>query len=119
VRGEISAFLLTGRGAGSDPAGLAVAAVRSADGSGYVLDGVTLWTANGVVAGLLVVMAGVPGGGGRRGGIAAFVVEAAGAGITVERRDAFMGLRGLGNGVARFDGSGFGPLAASAGRGGV
>src|SRR5438270_906281 len=60
------------------------------------------WTAHGGVAGRLVVMARVPPGDGRRGGITAFVVEAAAAGITVERRNAFMGLRGLENGVTRF-----------------
>ena len=37
-----------------------------------------------------------------KGGITAFVVEAASEGITVEHRNAFMGLRGLENGVTRF-----------------
>jgi hypothetical protein len=48
------------------------------------------------------VMARVPGGDGHRGGITAFVVEASAEGVTVERRNAFMGLRGLENGVTRF-----------------
>ena len=39
---------------------------------------------------------------GHRGGITAFVVEAGAAGITVEHRNAFLGLRGLENGVTRF-----------------
>jgi hypothetical protein len=47
-------------------------------------------------------MARVPGGDGHRGGITAFVVEASAEGVTVERRNAFMGLRGLENGVTRF-----------------
>ncbi len=102
ARGEISAFLLTEPDVGSDPARLNTTAIPSADGSGYVLNGVKLWTTNGVVADLLVVMARVPPGDGHRGGITAFVVEAAAAGITVERRNAFMGLRGLENGVTRF-----------------
>ena len=102
ARGEISAFLLTEPDVGSDPARLTTTATPSADGSEYVLDGVKLWTTNGVVADLLVVMARVPEGDGHRGGITAFVVEAAAAGITVERRNAFMGLRGLENGVTRF-----------------
>ena len=55
-----------------------------------------------MIADLLVVMARVPKGEGHRGGITAFVVEADAAGITVERRNAFMGLRGLENGVTRF-----------------
>jgi alkylation response protein AidB-like acyl-CoA dehydrogenase len=102
ARGEISAFLLTEPDVGSDPARLATTATPSADGSEYVLDGVKLWTTNGVVADLLVVMARVPKGDGRRGGITAFVVEGASDGITVEHRNAFMGLRGLENGVTRF-----------------
>ena len=102
ARGEISAFLLTEPDVGSDPARLNTTATPSADGSEYVLNGVKLWTTNGVVADLLVVMARVRPGDGHRGGITAFVVEADAAGITVERRNAFMGLRGLENGVTRF-----------------
>jgi len=102
ARGEISAFLLTEPDVGSDPARLGATAVPSADGSEYTLNGVKLWTTNGVVADLLVVMANVPKGEGRRGGITAFVVEAAAEGVTVEHRNAFLGLRGLENGVTRF-----------------
>jgi len=102
ARGEISAFLLTEPDVGSDPARLSTTATPSEDGSEYVLDGVKLWTTNGVVADLLVVMARVPKSEGHRGGITAFVVEGAAPGITVERRNAFMGLRGLENGLTRF-----------------
>jgi alkylation response protein AidB-like acyl-CoA dehydrogenase len=102
ARGEISAFLLTEPDVGSDPARLTTTATLSADGSEYVLNGVKLWTTNGVVADLLVVMARVPKSEGHRGGITAFVVEGGAPGITVERRNAFMGLRGLENGVTRF-----------------
>ncbi|MGP2441871.1 acyl-CoA dehydrogenase family protein [Streptomyces sp. JW3] len=100
ARTDISAFLLTEPDVGSDPARLATTAVP--DGEGYVLDGVKLWTTNGVVADLLVVMARVPKSEGHRGGITAFVVETATEGVTVESRNAFMGLRGLENGVTRF-----------------
>ncbi len=100
--GEISAFLLTEPDVGSDPARLNTTAIPSQDGSEYVLNGVKLWTTNGVVADLLVVMARVPQSEGHRGGITAFVVEGNAPGITVERRNAFMGLRGLENGVTRF-----------------
>ncbi|WP_326610185.1 acyl-CoA dehydrogenase family protein [Streptomyces scopuliridis] len=100
ARTDISAFLLTEPDVGSDPARLATTAVP--DGDSYVLDGVKLWTTNGVVADLLVVMARVPKTEGRKGGITAFVVEAGSPGITVENRNAFMGLRGLENGVTRF-----------------
>ncbi|MFJ9023047.1 acyl-CoA dehydrogenase family protein [Streptomyces sp. NPDC102259] len=100
ARTDISAFLLTEPDVGSDPARLATSAVP--DGDDYVLDGVKLWTTNGVVADLLVVMARVPKSEGHRGGITAFVVEADSPGITVENRNAFMGLRGIENGVTRF-----------------
>ncbi|WP_026343938.1 acyl-CoA dehydrogenase family protein [Nocardia sp. BMG111209] len=101
AKGAISAFLLTEPDVGSDPARMACTATPTADGEAYELDGVKLWTTNGVVAELLVVMARVPAGEGRRGGISAFVVEADAPGITVERRNAFMGLRGIENGVTR------------------
>ncbi|MEU2083221.1 acyl-CoA dehydrogenase family protein [Streptomyces albus] len=107
ARSDISAFLLTEPDVGSDPARLATTAVP--DGDTYVLDGVKLWTTNGVVADLLVVMARVPrpepgdprAAQGHKGGITAFVVEGDSEGITVENRNAFMGLRGIENGVTR------------------
>src|SRR5258708_28054356 len=95
ARGEISAFLLTEPDVGSDPARLSTTATPSEDGSQYVLNGVKLWTTNGVVSDLLVVMARVPksGGGrgargrgeqsdGHRGGVSAFVGEGRAPGIT-------------------------------------
>ncbi|MEU0871514.1 acyl-CoA dehydrogenase family protein [Nocardia brasiliensis] len=99
--GAVSAFLLTEPDVGSDPARMASSAVPTDDGEAYLLNGVKLWTTNGVVAELLVVMARVPKSEGHRGGISAFVVEADSPGITVERRNAFMGLRGIENGVTR------------------
>jgi Acyl-CoA dehydrogenase, C-terminal domain/Domain of unknown function (DUF1974) len=47
-------------------------------------------------------MARVPKSDGHKGGITAFVVESDSAGVTVERRNAFLGLRGLENSVTRF-----------------
>ncbi|QIS16793.1 acyl-CoA dehydrogenase family protein [Nocardia arthritidis] len=99
--GAISAFLLTEPDVGSDPARMASTATPTEDGEAYLLNGVKLWTTNGVVAELLVVMARVPKSEGHRGGISAFVVEADTPGITVERRNSFMGLRGIENGVTR------------------
>jgi hypothetical protein len=101
--GAISAFLLTEPDVGSDPARLGSTATPTQDGSAYLLDGLKLWTTNGVVAELVVVMARVPAHDGGRGGISAFVVDSDSPGITVERRNAFMGLRGIENGVTRFD----------------
>jgi alkylation response protein AidB-like acyl-CoA dehydrogenase len=102
ARGAISAFLLTEPDVGSDPARLQMSAVPIEGGAAYQLDGVKLWTTNGVVAELLVVMARVPKSPERRGGVTAFIVEADSPGITVENRNSFMGLRGLENGVTRF-----------------
>jgi alkylation response protein AidB-like acyl-CoA dehydrogenase len=99
--GAISAFLLTEPDVGSDPARMGSTATPVDDGAAYELEGVKLWTTNGVVADLLVVMARVPKSEGHRGGISAFVVEADSPGITVERRNKFMGLRGIENGVTR------------------
>jgi len=93
--GAITAFLLTEPDVGSDPARLASTATPVEGGAAYELEGVKLWTTNGVVAELLVVMAAVPKSDGHRGGISAFVVEANSPGITVERRNKFMGLRGI------------------------
>src|SRR3982751_1428700 len=93
--GEVSAFLLTEPDVGSDPARLATVAEPVA--GGYRLNGVKLWATNGTVATLLVVMARVP-----DQGITAFVVEGDAPGITVERRNEFLGLRGLENSVTRF-----------------
>src|SRR6202020_1100114 len=60
ARDHISAFLLTEPDVGSDPARLATTATPTDGGAAYELDGVKLWTTNGVVAELLVVMARVP-----------------------------------------------------------
>jgi alkylation response protein AidB-like acyl-CoA dehydrogenase len=93
--GEVSAFLLTEPDVGSDPARLGTVA-EPVEG-GYRLNGVKLWATNGTLATLLVVMARVP-----DHGITAFVVEGDAPGITVERRNQFLGLRGLENSVTRF-----------------
>src|SRR6516162_3422650 len=87
ARGEISAFLLTEPDVGSDPARLNTTATPSEDGSQYVLNGVKLWTTNGVIADLLVVMARVPKRGGGRG-----------AGAGAERGGGTSGARGRGGG---------------------
>ncbi|WP_427172848.1 acyl-CoA dehydrogenase family protein [Arthrobacter sp. 92] len=105
--GAITAFLLTEPDVGSDPARMGSTAVPTDDGESYVLDGVKLWTTNGVIAEIVVVMALVPRHTGtdgtvHKGGITAFVVEMDSPGITVENRNQFMGLRGIENGVTRF-----------------
>ena len=77
ARDEVSAFLLTEPDVGSDPARMTTSATPVDDGSAYLINGTKLWATNGNVASLLVVMAVVPPSEGKRGGITAFVVEAA------------------------------------------
>jgi len=98
ARGEISAFALTELEVGSDPARLATTAVLSPDGGSYLLNGTKLWTTNGTIAKLLVVMAVDP----KTRKISAFVVETDWPGVRVEHRCHFMGLRALANAVISF-----------------
>ncbi|ROP37269.1 acyl-CoA dehydrogenase family protein [Saccharothrix texasensis] len=96
---EISAFALTEPDIGNDPYRIHTTAVPHSDT--YVLNGVKSWATNGVLADLLVVLAQVPGMEDHAGGMTAFVVEADSPGVTVEHRNAFLGLRGVENGVIR------------------
>ena len=96
AKGAISAFALTETAVGSDPAGITTHAEVAADGSHWVLNGEKLWCTNGPIAELIVVMART----GKK--ITAFVVEADWPGVEVVHRLAFMGLRGMENGVLRF-----------------
>src|SRR5918992_947010 len=96
ARDHVSAFLLTEPDVGSDPARLGATA-EPADG-GYRLNGTKLWATNGAIADIVVVMAKVP-----ERGITAFVLPYDSEGVTVEHRNAFMGLRGIENSVTRFD----------------
>jgi alkylation response protein AidB-like acyl-CoA dehydrogenase len=101
AQGEVSAFLLTEPEVGSYPANLRTSAVPTPEGD-YLLNGVKLWATNGTLATLFVVMALVPKSQGHKGGITAFVVDGNAHGVTIERRNQFMGLRGLENSVTRF-----------------
>jgi alkylation response protein AidB-like acyl-CoA dehydrogenase len=103
AKDHISAFLLTEPDVGSDPARLATIATPTEDGTGYVLNGLKLWATNGAIADIVVVMAKVPRHNGGRGGITAFVLPYDSDGITVEHRNAFMGLRGIENSVTRLE----------------
>ncbi|MGE5347098.1 MAG: acyl-CoA dehydrogenase family protein [Acidithiobacillales bacterium] len=97
AKGAISAFALTERHAGSDPAHLATSATRTPEGD-FLLNGEKLWITNGTVADFFVVMA-------RHTDtkkITAFIVEKEMPGVTVVRRCHFMGLRAIENGVLRF-----------------
>jgi hypothetical protein len=96
ARGAISAFALTEPHVGSDPASLATTA--EVDGDSFVLNGEKLWCTNGTLAELLVVMARNP----KSKKISAFIVETKWAGVTIEHRCRFMGLKALANGVVSF-----------------
>ncbi len=99
ARGEISAFALTEPGVGSDPARMQTTAVKTEDGSAYVLNGQKLWTTNGTLAKLLVVMAMDP----ATKKISTFVVETDWPGVKVLHRCRFMGLRAISNAVMQFE----------------
>src|SRR3954454_17176758 len=99
ARDHISAFLLTEPDVGSDPARVGTTATPTADGTGYRLSGRKLWATNGSIADIVVVMAKVPKSDSHRGGISAFVLPYDADGVSVEHRNAFMGLRGIENSV--------------------
>lgn len=99
AKGEISAFALTELGVGSDPARVTTTAEKTEDGSAYILNGTKLWTTNGTLAKLLVVMACDP----KTHKISAFIVETEWKGVVVQHRCRFMGLKALSNAVIHFD----------------
>ncbi|MEM6794712.1 MAG: acyl-CoA dehydrogenase family protein [Acidobacteriota bacterium] len=99
AKGEISAFALTEAEVGSDPARMLTSYELSEDGEHYILDGRKLWCTNGLLAGMLVVMAREKS---SKKTISAFVVETDWEGVKVENRCHFMGLRALANAVISF-----------------
>jgi len=104
AQGAVSAFALTEPDVGSDPARIGATAEPTEDGEAYILNGEKLWCTNGPIADIFVVMASTPPtrAGGRRG-ITAFIVERDMPGVETVHRCSFMGLRGIENGVIRFD----------------
>ena len=104
--GALTAFALTENGVGSDPARMTTKAELSEDGRYYTLSGEKLWTTNGPIAQLLVVMAQTKPRvirGREKRQITAFIVEADSPGVEVVHRCDFMGLRAIHNGVIRFN----------------
>jgi alkylation response protein AidB-like acyl-CoA dehydrogenase len=99
---HVSAFALTEPGVGSDPARVSTTATPTEDGAGYLLNGRKLWTTNGTVADVLVVLAKVPRSEGHKGGITAFIVPSSTDGVVVEARCEFMGLHGIENSQTRY-----------------
>ena len=110
AKDHISAFLLTEPEAGSDPARMGAVATPVYDDivatpveGGYSLSGRKLWATNGTIADITVVMAKVPESEDHHGGISAFVMPYDSEGVTVEHRNAFMGLHGIENSVTHLD----------------
>jgi alkylation response protein AidB-like acyl-CoA dehydrogenase len=103
ARGEVSAFLLTEPNVGSDAARIEATAEPAPDGGGYILNGTKLWITNGTIATVMIVMARVPKSEGHPGGITAFVLERDTPGVTIARRNQFMGIRGIENALITFD----------------
>lgn len=105
--GEISAFALTEKEVGSDPAQMTTTATPTEDGKHFIINGEKLWTTNGPIAKLLVVMAVTPPiklpNGKEKKQITAFVVETSSPGFSVLHRCDFMGLKGIYNGLLKFE----------------
>ena len=105
-QGAVSAFALTEPGVGSDPAQMSTTASLSADGSHYLINGEKLWCTNGPIADVLVVMAQTAPKmvrGKERKQITAFIVDGSSDGIEVVHRCDFMGIRGIQNGLLKFN----------------
>lgn len=106
AKGEVSAFALTEPGVGSDPARMMTTATPSADGKHWILNGEKLWCTNGPDSDILIVMARTPSitvDGKERKQVTAFIVETKTPGFTVSHRCRFMGLRGISNGLLKFE----------------
>ena len=99
AEGAVSAFALTEPQVGSDPAGLETSAERVEDGDAFLLNGEKLWTTNGTIADVIVVMARHS----DTGRISAFIVETDWEGVEISHKLEFMGLKALENGIVRFD----------------
>ncbi|MGK7313128.1 MAG: acyl-CoA dehydrogenase family protein [Candidatus Longimicrobiales bacterium M2_2A_002] len=102
--GQISAFALTEPDVGSDPARVEATAEPTDDGETYILNGEKLWCTNAPIADVTVVMATTPAEEGqKRRRITAFIVENDWEGVSLEHRCEFMGLRGIENGLIKFE----------------
>ncbi|MBW2450977.1 MAG: acyl-CoA dehydrogenase family protein [Deltaproteobacteria bacterium] len=103
AKGEISAFALTEPDVGSDPSKMTTIATSDDGGDTFLISGKKLWISNGPMADLMIVMARTNSPTEDRPEITAFIVEGNAAGLTVEHRCDFMGLKGIKNGLLNFD----------------
>jgi len=105
AKGVISAFALTETEAGSDPRKMETTATPTQDGKHFLINGEKLWCTNGLIAGVIVVMAVTPPKivkGKERKQITAFIVETDTPGFEKTHRCDFMGLHGIQNGLLKF-----------------
>lgn len=105
AKGVISAFALTETEAGSDPRNMKTTATPTEDGKYFLINGEKLWCTNGLIAGVIVVMAVTPPkivDGKEKKQITAFIVETDTPGIEMAHRCQFMGLHGIQNGLMKF-----------------
>lgn len=106
ANGSISGFALTEPGVGSDPAKMGTTAVPTEDGKHYIINGEKLWCTNGPDAHILIVMARTPSivvKGKERTQITAFIVDTKSPGFSIKHRCKFMGLKGISNGLLKFE----------------
>lgn len=95
--GEYAAFCLTEPTAGSDAASIRSRAVKSADGSHYILNGSKIWISNGGIANIFTVFAQTPvqdpKTGKTKDKITAFIVERGFGGVTNGPPERKMGIK--------------------------
>lgn len=95
--GEYAAFCLTEPSCGSDAGSIRSRAVKSADGSHYVLNGSKIWISNGGIAEIMTVFAQVPvkdpATGETKDKVTAFVVERSFGGVTSGPPERKMGIK--------------------------
>ena len=95
--GEYAAFCLTEPSCGSDASSVKSRAVKSADGSHYILNGSKIWISNGGLADIMTVFAQVPTKdpetGETKDKVTAFIVERSFGGVTSGPPERKMGIK--------------------------
>lgn len=85
---QMAAYCLSEAGSGSDALGMKAKAVRSADGSHYVLNGAKMWITNAAWADVFIVFAKIDG-----EHVSAFIVEKDFPGVSLGREEHKLGLK--------------------------
>lgn len=95
--GKYAAFCLTEPSSGSDAGSIRSRAIKSADGSHYVLNGSKIWISNGGIADVMTVFAQVPmkdpKTGEMKDKVTAFIVERGFGGVTSGPPEKKMGIK--------------------------